>query len=54
MNGDIDEEYIENVCDDLRCELLNLLLSKDQEDYDKASETINHVGLMIDHMLDDE
>ena len=51
---EIDEDYIENVLDDLRCQLINLLNSKSQDDYDKASGVINHIGGMIDQMIDED
>ncbi len=51
---EIDEDYIENVCDDLRCQLINLLNNKGQDDYDNASEVIGHIGDMIDQMVDDD
>lgn len=54
MNEEIDEEYIENVCDDLRCQLINLLNNKGEDDYDNASQVIGHIGCMIDQMVDDE
>lgn len=54
MNEEIDEEYIENVCDDLRCQLINLLNNKSQDDYDNASNVIGHIGDMIDQMVVDD
>ncbi len=54
MNEEIDEEYIENVCDDLQCQLINLLNNKGQDDYDNACQVIGHIGDMIDQMIDED
>jgi hypothetical protein len=54
MMEEIDEEYIELVCDELRCYLMNLHHNKGQDDYEKASQVIGHIGCMIDRMIDED
>ena len=50
----IDESYIENVTDDLKDKLLALLSNKTDETYANAVSISNHIGLMIDDMIDGE
>jgi hypothetical protein len=46
---EITEDYIENICDDLKCALTNVL-EGDAEEADKADEIIGHLEGLADEL----
>jgi len=51
----IDEDYIENICEDLRCALINVLDNPgEQDEYDRAVDEMRHIGATLDAMMPDE
>jgi hypothetical protein len=49
---EITEDYIENVCDDLRCALINVLDNDGaEEEYDSAIDELRHIDAMLDAMV---
>ena len=51
---EITEDYIEHVCDSLKCEIINILENDDeefkQEAYDNASLWLDHIRQMMDDL----
>lgn len=55
MKHEVDEDYIENVCGDLQCALINVFDNEgDTEEYDKANEMLIHIANMLDAMMPGE
>ena len=48
--GEIDEDYIDNICEDLRCYMVNVLDNPGDNDleYETASKHINHISSALD------
>jgi len=48
-------DYIENVCGDLQCALIDLLENGyNEHDYDRATEILKHLDAMVDAMVADD
>ncbi len=50
---EIDDVYIESVCEDLECKLLDLYSDRSDDNYSEVSDHLNHICKLIDSMLDD-
>jgi len=52
---EIDEDMIENLCEDLACAMVNVYDNQgDDEEYDKAVEIMKHAQALLDMMTPDD
>jgi hypothetical protein len=47
----IDDDFIENICENLRCALISVLHNPgDEDDYDMAVDEMRNIGRVLDEM----